>query len=274
MKRSLITLALMSLTSACFAAQSVNESKTVTADGVVDIENVRGAVTLIAWDKTEVQVKGTLDSEAKRLVFTHSGASTQIKVEVPDNLKSGEGSVLTIYVPKASRVKTQFVSTDLKASGLRGGLQSHSVSGNLLLKDVSGRVELNAVSGDITAELASENVQASTVSGDLTITSREAVRELSLNTVSGDIDVNAELGEGAQVKGASVSGDVSLRMNKNSDAVFSLRTAAGGGIRNGLSAHKADKGMIGDEELEFTLGSGKGSVDINTVSGELALLPR
>lgn len=274
MKYSLIALALISLSSASFAAQSVNETRKVESDGVVDIENVRGQVTILAWDKAEVQVEGTLDSEAKQLIFTSSGSRTKIKVEVPQQLPRGEGSTLTIRVPKASSVKTNFVSTDLNASGFHGGLQSDSVSGNLTLKNISGRIEIDAVSGDINAELSSEHVEVATVSGDLQLRLAKGLRELSVESVSGDIEVEAELDERARVEGSTVSGDMELRLNKDLNAAISLNTQAGGSITNGLSVHKAERGMVGNEALEFTLGKGKGTIELETVSGDLSLKAR
>ncbi|MBI2380992.1 MAG: DUF4097 family beta strand repeat protein [Gammaproteobacteria bacterium] len=291
---SLMSVVLASLlcSGAAMSAESVDKSLEVKADGLVEVENVRGKIQVLAWDKAEVSVKGVLDSETEQFIFETEGSTTKIRIKTPNNLMRGEGSDLVIRVPKASRVHASLVSADLTIKGVRGGtegntvsgdikaealgerIELNAVSGDLVLRDSEGRTELGTVSGEIDAEVDSESVSISTVSGNAKLSSGKGVAELKLNTVSGNIDVRAELAPKARVEGSSVSGDLRLFVNKDVDAVIELNTAAGGDVVNGLSDHRPARGMIGNEELEFRMGEGSGNIDLSSVSGTLEIQPR
>lgn len=292
MKKLIVGTVLSMAMAAAFAGENVDKTLTVKPEGVVQIENVRGKIKVVGWDKSEVSVKGELDSETEKFIFETSGSTTTIKVKTPDNLNHGDGSDLVIQVPQGSRVRADLVSADLDLSGIHGGTDSKTVSGNITATDLHTRIELasvsgdididksngdtslSSVSGDIRGKVDTESVQSNTVSGDLHLESGKAVKSLEINTVSGNADVRADLSDNVRVKGTSVSGDIRLYVNKNINAVIDLSTAAGGDVVNGLSQHRPEHGMIGNESLEFTLGDGKGSIDLNTVSGRIELQPR
>lgn len=291
MNKSIIAIALLSATGLAQAGESVDKRLDAKADGLVEIENVRGRIEVVAWDKNEVAVKGSLDDETERFIFESEGASTRIVVETRARLRSGEGSNLVIHLPKGSRVHANLVSADLvlkgvlggteaktvsgdiKASGLKRRMELGSVSGKLTISDSEGEAELSTVSGDIQAEVDAESVSLNTVSGEARFASDTKLKELTLNTVSGDAEVRAKLADDAQVEGSTVSGDLRLYVNKDVNAVLDLHTAAGGEVVNGLSGHKPSRGMIGNEELRVTLGEGKGNIELGSVSGTLELQP-
>ena len=275
------------------AGEAVDKTLDVRPDGWVRIDNVRGKIAVEGWQNNQVTVKGTLDDQAERLVFETDGASTTVKVVTPNNLKRGEGSNLVIQVPVGSRVRAEVVSADLQLTNLQGGAEGKSVSGAITAKDLGKRIELTTVSGDIgvthstgptelhsisgemTADIDTDSVDIDTVSGDARIKSGKAVSMVTLNSVSGDIDVNADLGAGARVKGSSVSGDIRLTINRDANAVIDLDATAGGGIKNSLTSDVPRKDGYGPgRQLQFTLGAGDGAIDLTTVSGTLALAPR
>lgn len=291
MKNLTMGLALLMAMTTVQAGEKVDKTLKTPADGLVQIENVRGKIKVLGWERNEVAVKGELDSETEKFIFESTGATTTIKVQTPNNLNRGQGSDLVIHLPLNSRLRVNLVSADLQLAGVHGGVEGNTVSGNVNASDLRNRIELSSVSGDIElkdsegetelstvsggirAQVDTESVSLSTVSGDASIASGLKVKELDLNTVSGDVEVRAQLSSGASVDGSTVSGDLRLFVNKDLDAVIDISTAGGGEVINGLSEHRPERGMIGNESLGFTLGNGKGEIDLTTVSGRLELQP-
>jgi DUF4097 and DUF4098 domain-containing protein YvlB len=293
MKSRSIFLSLLLHIPAAHAGEAVDKTLDVRPDGWVRIDNVRGRIEVDGWEKDQVSIKGTLDDEAERLVFETDGATTTVKVVTPNNLQRGEGSDLVIQVPIASRVRVEVVSADLQLTNLQGGVEGKSVSGGIDANKLGKHIELTSVSGDITvahsagplelssvsgdmhADVDAESLEVGTVSGNATVQLGKGVSAITLNAVSGDIDINADLGAGARVKGSSVSGDIHLGINPDADVVIDLDASAGGSIKNSLTSDVAKRDGYGPgRQLQFTLGEGRGAIDLTTVSGSLTLTPR
>jgi len=283
--------AAMLLSLRAFAGEAVDRTLAVQADGLVRIDNVRGRIDVQGWERSDVSVTGTLDDETESFTFETSGATTTVNVVTPRHLNRGDGSNLLIHVPQASRVRVNVTSAQLRLVGVRGGTDAKTVSGDVDASDLAGRIDLatvsgridlvradgpvsfNSVSGDIDADASTEAIKIGTVSGDATVRSDKPVREITLHSVSGDISVSADLADAARVEGSTTSGNVSLAVNADAGAVVELRTTSGG-IKNALTNVQAVRGIGGDRALEFTLGSGAGSIELRSVSGRLELLPR
>lgn len=273
------------------AAEAVDKTLAVKADGLVRIENVRGRIEVQGWDRSDVAVKGTLDDETRTFIFETSGATTAVKVETPNNLNRGEGSDLVIHVPTASRVRVDLVSADLTMQDLHGGVDAKTVSGQVDARNIGGHIDIATVSGDVDAAEAggpasfhsvsgnidadtnTEELRIATVSGDADVRSSKPIKELLLNSVSGGIVVNADLADGARVKGSTTSGDIRLAVNVDAGAVIDLRTTAGT-IKNSLTGDKPKRGISGSEELDATIGNGAGVIELTTISGRLELQVR
>ena len=288
-----LAVAVLSFTAAAasHAGEAIDKTLDVSSSGLVRVENVRGRIAVDGWDRDQVQVVGTLDDQTKSFTFETSGATTTVRVETPDNLHRGEGSKLVIHVPKASRVRADLVSAALHLTNLEGGVDGKTVSGDIDAADVGDRIELatvsgdirlthgsgptsiSSVSGDIEAAADSAEIKISTVSGKARVTSSARVRELTMHSVSGDLEVGASLADGAHVKGSTTSGGIRFAINPNAGVVVELKTAAGGGIRNTLTQDKPNRSISGAQTLDLTLGNGQGGVELTTVSGRVELAP-
>ena len=291
MKRLTVAILTLSAAAASHAGEAVDRTLDVSANGLVRIENVRGRIAVEGWDRDQVQVVGTLDDQTKSFTFETSGATTTVRVETPNNLNRGEGSNLVIHVPKASRVRADLVSAELHLTDLNGGVDGKTVSGDIEAADVGDRIELatvsgdvrlargagptsfSSVSGDIQADADTTEIKISTVSGKARVTSTGRVRELTMHSVSGDLEVGAGLADGARVKGSTTSGDIRLAINPDAGVVVELKTTAGGGIRNTLTQDKPNRSISGAQTLDLTLGNGQGGVELTTVSGRVELAP-
>ena len=100
------------------------------------------------------------------------------------------------------------------------------------------------------------------------------LKELTLHSVSGDLDVSSDLADGAQVQGSTTSGFIRLAVNRDVGAVVDLRTTTSSGIKNLLSDDKPTREMSGGGTLDVTLGNGSGVIELTSISGRLELLAR
>jgi DUF4097 and DUF4098 domain-containing protein YvlB len=291
----------------------VDETKEVSSTGHVTVNVVRGEVRLVGWNKSAVQVTGTLDTGTKEFIFDVNGDETIIEVKIDSNRNgwfgSDEGSDLIIYLPASSRMEFSGVSTDVEARGLDKSIEVsvvsgdvdmvggpsrvsvQTVSGDLFLKDSTGRVKVatvsgdivsssvtgearyTSVSGDIVVEGGGEEVLVETVSGDIEVVNG-SVKTLGGHSVSGDITVNTRLLDEGSIEFANISGNIELQLEGDISARFDLETGSGS-IRNKLSKEQpAISRYMGDESLQFTVGEGEGQVILSTRSGNLLVEAR
>lgn len=286
----------------------VDESKSAAPKGYVHIKVLRGYLKVNGWDKDEIHVSGLLDEELKEFVFKVDGKDARIQVKIPSKSDgwSSEGSDLEIHVPEGSELEITSISTEIGVDNIQNGLEIGNVSGEIRVSDIGGRVEISTVSGDVDVRSAKDKVRIGAVSGDIEVSQVgsgrfgtvsgdlrliEVGEELDLETISGDIEVDT--GDIVQLSGQSVSGDVeitgvlkaegvidfdnvsgSIRMQLplDTNARFDVETGSGGNIRNRLSDDepKVSK-YVRNESLRFSMGDGKGQVNLSTASGDITL---
>jgi len=272
----------------------------------ISINNHSGLINVVGWDKAKISVTGTLDEDAKKLVFEQKGAQVLINVEYPrmDNW-SADGSKITVFMPKSIRMKSNSVSSDIHISNLHGGVEVKTVSGDVLAKDLTQSIELNSISGDINTNALSGKVSLSAVSGDINdenssgrleiravsgevfidsqakevffnnVSGRSELNlakvvELRIRTVSGDLKAKLNLSEKALLKASTVSGDLDFTFQKGIDADFSLKSSVGGDIDNNITQVKTEHDEYGPgAKLNFQTVNGSALVRVSTVSGNV-----
>jgi hypothetical protein len=284
--------------------------KSIPAEGInsVSIENLRGKVTIIGWDKKEVSVKGELDKKSERFIFEKQGTNVIIKVIMPHQNNYGwndKGSDLTIQIPKDSRMNFSGVSTDVLLHNLISSSEVNTVSGNITARNLKQYIELSTVSGDIESEKLSGKIRLSSVSGDIDDKSSQGrliiklvsgeiesqstatevlvnnvsgsvklmlneVDELEISTVSGYVHSQLALNNRGVVKLSSVSGDMNILFQSTIDANFRLNASVGGLLENKLTSDKSQRAKYGpSSKLYFQTGAGAASVKASTVSGTI-----
>ena len=303
-------LILLLASTAWIAAAGEMVDKRLAAEDVnsISIENLRGEVTIVGWDKKEVRVKGELDEKTERFIFEKDGSHIKIKVEVPHNNHrswSNDGSTLVINMPKESKMNFSGVSTDVivknlitssevhsvsgdikadnlhehvelstvsgnvSSANLSGKIRLSSVSGDIKDQDSSGRLTLKVVSGEIESHSTANEVYVNNVSGSVELT-LDKIDELEISTVSGDVDSQLSLNNSGMVKLSSVSGDMDMRFKNDVQANFRLNASAGGDLENKLTKDKAKRAKYGpSSKLYFQTGSGSASFKASTVSGTI-----
>lgn len=273
------------------AERTINETRAVDADAEISIENLAGSIEVTGWDRQEVQITGTLDEKAEKLEISGGGQTLSIEVRYPErrNLNIKRGSVLVVKVPRGCDLDVEAVSADISVADLHGEISAESVSGDVTVRGkpsglevdtVSGEIDvtvdgidvsLASVSGDIVAKGVAGDVEAETVSGELEVVAGGPVRELSLESVSGSLLIDAAPGGSARWAISSHSGNVDLALPAGVDADFSIESFSGN-IRDGFGheAARTDKFAPGSE-LNFTQGKGGARIEIETFSGDVVI---
>jgi len=268
-------------------ATTVDQKRPAAPDASVSIENMAGSIKVTGWDRSEVQVRGTV-ADGASLEF--DGTEKRIRVEV--NSEHGnpmhKTSDLEVFVPSACSVDVEGFSAAITLNGLSGNVKAETVNGGIThagpSKDVqlqsvnggvqssraSGRTHLESVNGGVTVRDSTGEIDASTVNGVLTVAGGSFSRA-QLETVSGGIRFEAGLAAKGTLGVESVSGTIDLAFAKDFGADFVVTTFSGA-ITNelGPAAQKKDS-WSPEKELSFTTGQGGARVTVETLSGAVKI---
>lgn len=271
------------------AEKSIHESRPADPQGLVEIAAVSGSVEVSGWDRSEVEVSGTVGDKVERVEVTGAAHRTFIRVVPRPAWGWGADSEarLNIHVPVKSAVSATVVNAGLKLTGIQGELQLQTVSGNVS-GDVGGDVRANTASGDvwITARSA-KTVELNTISGsihllggggevEITTVSGEATIELAalsrgrFKSVSGDVTASLGILAGGQIDGESVSGDFRLTFPSAPSADFDVQSVSGS-INNCFGPKPAESRHGSGSRLQFKNGDDHARVRIKTKIGDVQL---
>ncbi len=290
MKRTGVVLAAILAAPAWLLAQTtVDQKRPAPPDGAVSIENMAGSVKVVGWERSEVQVKGTI-GDGGELSLEGSGKRTHIEIEADGN-PMGVKSDLEVFVPAGSSVDIEGFQATISVSGVTGAVKAETVNGSITQTGAARGVELQSVNGDIEVTKATGRIQAEAVNGGVTV--RDGSGDIEASTVNGKLLVTGGSYERAQLE--SVSGGVRFESALAGRGVLSIDTVSApvelllpagvsaefevssfsGRITNelGPAAEKHGK-WTPQTELRFTTGSGGARVTIETLSGAIGIRKR
>jgi hypothetical protein len=238
------------------AQEAVDRRQPASRGGVVAIDNIAGSVTVKGWSRDEVHVTGTLGRGTKELQIDGSGDRTAIHVEIDKREDDVDPTDLVIHVPQGSRLEVETVSAKVDIS------------------DVDGDIRISTVSGEVVSTAASRSVTMSSVNATLRLVTEEALDDARFNTVSGLIDVTADLSSKGRFAFETVSGAISLSVPRGISASFDVSTFSGD-IQNdfGQEPVRKDK-YLPAKELRFSTGAGDARISMQTLSGKILLKAR
>lgn len=298
MKTKLLVLGVLLAPGFALAGTPIDETRSVDARARIEVHNVKGAVNIVAWDKSEVAISGTLGDGARRLAVDGGGGSLSIRVEGQDKSKgwfnwgsdsSMQETILNIKVPRAATLDVGVVSAAVAVSELSGGeVQVDSVSGRvrvsavttprLRLESVSGDVEfdgksdntsIESVSGDIVARGVGSRNRYETVSGSIRIGAVAPIKQAEASTVSGDIEITGALDSGGRIELESMSGDVRLNFPANLSARIEAESFSGDLRSDFGEVEKPEHGP--GSSLKAKAGDGDGEISIDSFSGNVTI---
>jgi len=294
-KKLLLLMAIALASSAAWAGESVDVTKSASATPTVEIENLAGSVKIHGWDREEIKVTGVLGDDTDGLDFSGSNDNFDIEVEIPDSYGRRHrdlDSDLEIWLPAGSSLAIETVSASIRVSGVNGRLELESVSGEVTVdgaptsadvETVSGSIELSgsetlaiaeSVSGKIELSGVAGRVEAATVSGSIRVEASD-IEQGEFEAVSGSVRFTGALSPGARLSAESHSGSVVLNLPADTSARFQVETFSGG-INNGFGGGEAERTSryAPGKRLDFTIGSGDAQVRVESFSGSVTLNPQ
>ncbi|MCR8574911.1 DUF4097 family beta strand repeat-containing protein [Streptomyces sp. Isolate_219] len=180
-------------------------------------------------------------------------------------------AVISVTVPTATRVEVGVVGAGAVISGISGRTDVRGVSGDSTLVGLTGRVRADTVSGNVEVQSVTGDLRFHSVSGDLTVIDG-AGGTVRADSVSGDMVLDLDPAQGADIALTTVSGEVAIRLPDPADAKVEANTASGT-VSNAFDDLRVT-GQWGAKKITGALGAGTGTLKVTTVSGGLALLRR
>lgn len=287
----LLPLTLLIAALPALAGTPIDQTRPLDARGRVEVDNVKGRVDVVAWDRQEVKLSGSLGSGVEKLVVDGDSKVLRIKVQYPPRGRNAEPSNLVLQVPLLADLEVDTVSADIRVSGMASReLSLQSVSGDIIANGAPRRGKVTSVSGDIHLAMNSPLLRVETVSGNLVTQGRlngeialesvsgdirldslgERVRKLSADSVSGDMELTVALADDGEIRMESVSGDLRLRLPTGLSATVSGESFSGELSAPGVKVRKEEFGPGSSFRARY--GSGKGDIRMQTFSGDAQLV--
>lgn len=287
------TLALATLTVGVGTARS---QQTVARGAAVDphasfrIYNLVGTTRVIGWDRDSIDVRGTVPDAPHAFFFGATPMAGKFGVDMPGNAADATPAHIEVRVPVGSRVWIKSVTANVDVHGVHGGLDVYTVSGTVLIADAGiGEMNVESMDGSVTAAATpwtrvktasgaiavsgGDDVGLSTVSGAVRYVG-EGFHRLALESVTGDLAINAAPAMGARLEVENHGGRTTLTLPKDLSVTFDVSDYQGS-IENGLTATVPSPLQDGmGSGLQFTLGTGRTVVIVHSFKGDVVLKPR
>jgi hypothetical protein len=287
-----LMIALAAFPGAAAQAQATSEQRVerklpIDPDASIRIYNLNGSVRVEGWDRDTISVVATIGDPLKNRFFFGGGAQgVKMGIESPMELDQAPAH-LVVKVPTRARLWIKAATATITLSGLEGGVDVSSTSGNirfdgnpdqLNLETMDGSIDITATgpwiraktaSGTITLRGSGEDVGATTVSGDITLLS-SGMRRLRMETVSGKVTFSGPLARDGGLTAESHSGPVDLLLSADLAAEFDLTTYQGT-ISNDFAPERRPLRQGEGQELHFTVQPGTANVIVRTFKGPILL---
>jgi len=236
--------------------------------------NVRGSELQIRVPaRKDVRVRTTsADISLEGVTGSVDAQSTSGSVQVagsPARVRAVSTSGGVAVDASTSTVEANSTSGAVRISGsARESVQAGAISGHVDVLASAPEVMAKSVSGEITVANASRRLAAHTVSGSIRV-SGGPLQYAAMESVSGDVEFNANLARDAAINAQSHSGSITLVLPAGLEARFQATTFSGE-IQNdfGPSARPVSQYAPG-RELEFITGSGGALVTAKSFSGQI-----
>ena len=277
------------ITQAARANTDIDERGAADLDGRVKVDSISGSLSIVGWDRAEVEVSGTL-GEGAGLQFQANGDRTLVSVRKRSGLRRMKASHLVVRIPAGGELGASAVSAELTVEDMQGAQRLKTVSGDIHAElaaaeievtSVSGgirlvgqgqtaRVEASSVSGDIRADEFAGEIQLTSVSGEVEL-GAGLFERVRLNSTSGDLDAELDLAPGGRVQAETISGDIQLLFANAEDLQVDVETFSGS-IDNCFAEQEQRKRKHGPgRSLRFERGAGDRSVRVESLSGDVEL---
>jgi hypothetical protein len=254
---------------------SEGQSRVIDLDAVQSLRVgiVGGSVDIVGHDEPTARVEVhrvegrdlTVKLEQGRLSISHPRVSWDDVWESVKALVGVRARVeLSIVVPRQVALSLGQVNASALVSGLASAATLSTVSGPLQVESHTGGLELNTVSGDVEVSGGAGRLSVHGVSADVTASGR--LDEVGIDTVSGEVLLDVH-GSPRSMTVNSVSGDVTVRLDAGQGVRATVRTVSGRGtiVGRGLPKRGGTETIDGVGAFRFTS---------STVSGDVTVVRR
>jgi hypothetical protein len=245
----------------------------------VELRAVDGGTARV---RVEFELRTASDAHAdeafERLRYAVNQGDGLLDVSEPKREAGGLATIVGILGLSSDRVETRVVaelprranvdfagvSADVTVTGLGGEQQLKTVSGDLVMSDLGGSITVRGVSSDVSIRAEQPiSLHANTVSGDLSaIAPRfDSARIVS---VSGDIELEGDLGPEPTHRFETVSGDLSL-------GVVGGVTLEVRGLSSDVDVSVAHRSEGSRDRRRYVIGDGAASVQFSSMSGDVSV---
>ena len=256
MKRVLTVLCFCALlgSGSLLAAVPVNDRRDVAPDALIEVSLVSGSVQVTGWDRSEMELTGSLGDEDQKLEISGGKSRLKIKVRLPSKEREPEPSNLVLRVPRGGQIEVE------------------NISGPITITDMTARVDVDSISGDVVIKGKPRRLELNTVSGEITVDDGDSLENAEVKSVSGSIEARLRFRPGASFDFETVSGGITLRFPGTASADFEISTFSGD-IASDFGGKPIQKSsFLPAKELEFTLGSGGAQVEVSSYRGAIRIV--
>ncbi|HZE89640.1 MAG TPA: DUF4097 family beta strand repeat-containing protein [Verrucomicrobiae bacterium] len=236
--------------------EKIDQRRPASDNAAVAIENIAGKVIVSGWSREEVEITGTLGGGADGLEVTGDRDHVHVKVKYPNDngpRRDIGDTILSLHVPQGAKLKVETVSALIDVS------------------DFEGETELQSVSGTVHLTGSPKTADLTTVSGSISVDSKARLDEGAFKTVSGSIEVSAELSPQGRFKFGTVSGDVTLNVPRGASADVEASSFSGRIENDFGETPKKTNPYLPSSELRFQIGGGGARVTLQTLSGRIRI---
>lgn len=290
MRRAVLLLGLLLLATPGAAQQvPITRGWPLDRDGLVKLFTPNGRIRVIGWDRDSIAVTGT----TTRGTTVFGGGSRRAVKFGTEGHDMTAWADLTVRVPAGAVVWVRGAATDISVEGLTGGVDVGCVSGlvritgdprDLTAEAMDGSLEILGSPGTLRAKTASgsllwmghaEDATLGSVSGSIRA-GRGPFGQVRIETISGDVSVDAALLPTADLVVESHSGSVTLRLPSAVPARLTVDAARLTGVP-GAAAGPAPPGKRAPPRTVALHGASAtgaaASITVRSFKGELTLLP-
>lgn len=293
-----------------YAMGNINETRMLSENGKVYIDNVSGSVVVSGWEKNEVSIKGSYGSGVERIEIQSTSNNIRIKTIYKFGWKIDSKSNLEINAPIKSGLYVNTVSADIIVNDFNENAEIESVSGdinvsgnysNLVVKSTSGNLkiegdndtmEVKTISGDIKLKGSMSDLDITSISGNIVLDGKilhiksktvsgninykgKEINYANLQSTSGEIYIECIPVEKADIYIETTSGNIEMNTAKNLSAKLKFESHSGNIKINGINFNKEadeeDNYIETSKFIRMTIGKGDSKIEIQSLSGDIKL---
>ncbi|MFF0194389.1 DUF4097 domain-containing protein [Streptomyces anulatus] len=241
---------------------------------------VDGTVNVVGTDEPDARLEVSAIDGPPLVVTQEDGRLTVAYEDLPwphflgwfDPEVRHRSAVVTLVVPAAASVEVGAIGAGAVVSGISGRTEVRGISGDSTLVGLTGAVRGESLSGSLEAQGVTGDLRFHSVFGDLTVVDG-AGASVRAESVSGAMVLDVDpSGKPTDIRLATVSGEIAIRLPHPADARVEANTASGS-VSNAFEGLRV-RGQWGSKKITGTLGAGTGTLRATTVSGSIALLRR